>query len=213
LKLGDSFSAVQKDLVLAHSNIAKAQRLQADQFDKRHSRDIFQIGDLVLLDRNGINYVANESCSPILLQAFLGPFRIVAVDHSLDNYTLDLPPSMRCHRTFSVRVLKRYFEPHENWPDRAGLEVAVPVLREDGIPEWEVKEILDVKWLRGKWLFWVSWVGYADEANSWEPFGNLSNCPVKVLEFLEVRLENGSLPDGLRKKLADLKSKFGPGRV
>lgn len=38
----------------------------------------------------------------------------------------------------------------------------------------------------------VSWKGYGDDANTWEPYEHLDHCPLKVKEFHE-RLRNQAL--------------------
>ena len=68
----------------------------------------------------------------------IGPFAVIG-QIGTSAYRLALPPSMRIHSVFHVSPL----EPHvaNTFPDRV---VAPPLpIQVDGLPEFEVKEILD----------------------------------------------------------------------
>ena len=65
--------------------------------------------------------------------------------------------SSRVITTFHVRYLKA--APEGPYPDPCALQV-LPVHEENGEPEWELKEIKDVKTLRNKRHFLVEYVGY-----------------------------------------------------
>ena len=43
-------------------------------------------------------------------------------------------------------------------------------------PEWEVEEVIQHRWVRGKIQYLVKWMNYPPESNSWEPKVNLKNC-------------------------------------
>ena len=102
----------------AHENISVVQDQQARQYDLKRKFEVFKVGEFVLLNRSGINYLPSASNSPILLSPYIGPFMVSAVDLTRDNYTLALPGSMRCHKTFHVRCLKRYISPIAEFPLR-----------------------------------------------------------------------------------------------
>ena len=175
----------QKDLEQAHENIALAQQQQAGQYDLKHSHEVFKVGDYVLLLRSGINYMPSVSNSPILLSPYIGPFMISAVDLERDNYTLALPTTMRCHKIFHVRCLKRYVSPFRSFPSRIVVESTPPEIVENGAPEFEVHDILDTQLVNGTRMFLVSWIGYDHSHDSWEPLENLENCGELVLEYLK----------------------------
>ena len=85
----------------------------------------------------------------------LGPFGIIG-QVGTSSFRLDLPPSMHIHPVFHVSLL----EPHvaNKFPRR--VEKIPPLLHVDGLPEFEVKEILDSKIHRRKIRYFVDWVCY-----------------------------------------------------
>ena len=88
---------------------------------------------------------------------------------------------MHIHPVFRVSLL----EPHvaNTFPDRV---VAPPLPTQvDGLPEFEVKDILDSIYFYRKLLYLVDWVGYDQSEISWQPVGNLSNAGKAIKEFRE----------------------------
>jgi hypothetical protein len=211
--LNSRFKLYQKDLEEAHENLAAAQIQQSRQYDSKRKHEIFSVGDWVLLSRSGINYTPNASDSPILLQPFIGPFMISNVDLERDNYTLALPSSMRCHRIFHVRCLKKYISPYIDFPLRNIKEIVIPTIVENGAPEYEVNGILDTKMIGKTRMFLVSWVGLDHSLDSWEPLGNLENCSETLYEFLESQKGVGFHDHDLFLLHKKLDRKFGPGGV
>ena len=51
-----------------------------------------------------------------------------------------------------------------------------PALQVDGVEEFEVHEILDSRFRRGKLQYYVDWVGYDVSDHSWELAGNLGHA-------------------------------------
>ena len=49
--------------------------------------------------------------------------------------------------------------------------------------EYEVKEILDSKLVRGKLQYYVDWKGYSPQDRTWEPAAHLDNSPDLVATF------------------------------
>jgi hypothetical protein len=186
-----SFSEIfiqhQRDLEQAHDNIAKAQARQSNEYNKHHSKGLLlKIGDFVLLNRNGINYITDINSPKILLQRYLGPFEVIDIDLDRDNYTLRLPSTMKCHNVFHVRCLKKYFEPAEFFPLRESMNNPAPVDTENG-DEWEVAAIEDTKLFRNVRKFLVRWTRYHNVCSTWEPISSLTNCVERLREFLESR--------------------------
>jgi transposase InsO family protein len=130
----------------------------------------YNIGDYVLLARDGINWPPfSVQSSQKLLARWLGPFRISQADTTHDNYTLELPSSMRCHNVFHARVLKRYLSPSSDFPHRTADPPPPPVVTEDG-EEFEVESILDHKILSsGRIKYLIHWKGYDSAHDTWEP--------------------------------------------
>ena len=211
--LNTQFAQHQRDLEAAHENIAMAQQRQANQYDLKHNSETFSIGEYVLLSRSGLNYLPTASKSPILLQPFLGPFMISNVDVEHDNYTLALPSTMRCHKTFHVRCLKKYISPYIDFPQRERSKIENPVIVENGAPDYEIQEILDTKLVKSTRMFLVSWVGYDHSSDSWEPLENLDGCLETVYEFLQDRELSAEDDQDLMELKSNLEAKFGLGRL
>ena len=88
---------------------------------------------------------------------------------------------MHIHPVFHVSLL----EPHvaNTFPDRV---VAPPLpTHVDGLPEFEVKNILDSRYFYRKLRYLVDWVGYDQSDLSWEPVENLSNASLAIKNFHE----------------------------
>ncbi|MBW0560456.1 hypothetical protein O181_100171 [Austropuccinia psidii MF-1] len=51
--------------------------------------------------------------------------------------------------------------------------------------EWEVSQILDSNFKRGKLWYLVEWKGFSQDPqrSTWEPAKNLNNCPERVKKF------------------------------
>ena len=85
----------------------------------------------------------------------LGPFAIIG-QVGTSSFRLDLPPSMHIHPVFYVSLLEQHVA--NTFPNR--VKTIPPPLHVDGLPEFEVKEILDSKIRRRKIRYFVDWVGY-----------------------------------------------------
>jgi hypothetical protein len=56
-------------------------------------------------------------------------------------------------------------------------------MNEEEEPEYEVEAILDKKKIGPKWKYFIKWVGYPHEQNTWEPEENLNNVQEMLEEF------------------------------
>ena len=85
----------------------------------------------------------------------LGPFNIIG-QVGTSFFRLDLPSSMHIHPVFHVSLL----EPHvaNTFPRR--IERIPRPIQVDGLPEFEVREILDSRIRCRKVEYLVDWVGY-----------------------------------------------------
>ena len=97
----------------------------------------------------------------------LGPFRITAVDETLNNYTLELPWSLRIHNTFHRSLLTCYKNPEKFFPTRPSSKPIQVSYSPD--VDYEVEKILGHRLLSRKKQYLKSWKGYGYEHNSWEP--------------------------------------------
>ena len=87
---------------------------------------------------------------------------------------------MHIHPVFHVNLL----EPHvaNTFPHRV---VAPPLPTQvDGLPEFEVGQILDSIYFYRKLQYLVDWVGYNNSETSWEPVENLSNADIAIRESI-----------------------------
>ncbi|MBW0564475.1 hypothetical protein O181_104190 [Austropuccinia psidii MF-1] len=116
-----------------------------------------------------------------LSKRWLGPFPILKKVSSHASH-LKLPSQWKSiHPVFHISLL----EPVKTSaiPDRHQ-EPPPPIIIEEE-EEWKVSEILDSKLKRGKLWYLVEWKGFSHdrERSTWEPAGNLKNCPELVKDF------------------------------
>jgi hypothetical protein len=153
------------------------------RFADEHRREVeLQHGDLVLL--NSKNLRIHTTGTRKLLPKWVGPFRVLERIGPV-AYRLELPPNMRCHAVFHVSLLK----PFKTGPGR--IQPPPPPLEVDADYEFEVEQLLDHRPSRwgqrshSKCDYFVKWLGYGAEHNTWEPEGNLSNCQALIQQYWE----------------------------
>jgi transposase InsO family protein len=183
-----TFRKYADDLDMAHKNLFDSQQVMANSYNSRHRlAPKYEVGNLVLLHRDGINWPPSSEVSVKLLQPYLGPFEILEVDHAKDNVRLKLPPQMRCHDVFHVSKVLKWYKADEYFPGRAVPDNPVPELDPEGEMSLEVDEILDSR-VYGRWKkrqFLVRWLGYDTSHDTWEPLENLAFCPEKLEDYLK----------------------------
>ena len=86
---------------------------------------------------------------------------------------------MRLHPVFHVSLFEPYAS--NSIPDRVVL--APPPIQFDEDPEYEVKSILDSKFVNKKLYHFIDWLGYTHADRTWEPTENLNNTKELVVEF------------------------------
>ena len=130
----------------------------------------------------------------------MGPFPIEeVVGQGKLAYRLLLPPQMRIHPVFHVSLLEPY------WENRFAGRIQEPPPPDEieGELEYEVKEILDSKFVRGRLKYLVEWEGYGPEERTWEPAENIQHAVDAVAEFHQHYPEQPSLrnlPQQIRRK-------------
>ena len=175
--LAASFSQYDKDLCKAHSNIARAQDQSKRYYDRAHYHKQYAPGDLVLLERAGINLTTDNLAPNSLLQPWLGPFQVQSFDSTRSNVTLTLPNSLKCHNEFHVSHIRPWKAPNDHVPPA--------VLNDDGTESFEVESIVDFGYDdNDQPLFRVRWDGFTRSHDTWEPWTNLLNASDKVNAYL-----------------------------
>lgn len=121
---------------LAKQHLAAAQQRQKYAYDQ-HTRPItFNPGDQVLLSTENLSLP--DPSTPKLSPRFIGPFSIRTRVGAL-AYELALPPTMRCHNVFHVRLLRPYTPSTRPPPPLIWPSDSVPVAR------YEVERIVSHK--------------------------------------------------------------------
>jgi hypothetical protein len=134
-----------------------------------------------------IQWAAEADVSRRLLQPYLGPFKVLSKTADFDNYTLALPPTLRCHPVFHVSLLRKWISPHTHFPDRhISATNPLPTILADG-DHYEVQDILQFRYrgpkTRRTKQYLVRWKGYDRSHDSWEPLEYLSTCPEILSAF------------------------------
>ena len=196
-----AFAQYERDLNRAHLSIFKSQQRMENAYNRNHHAVVpLEVGDFALLSRDGINWIGDTEVSRKLLQPFIGPFEVIAVDSNHLNFTLRLPRTMQCHPIFHQSLLRKWIPPNSNFPDRPTLTNDLPPdLHEDGYELFEVEKVLDSRY-RGRGSkrtrqFLVRWKGYDPSRDSWEPEEFLATCPDLLSDFLANSTANP--PDGV----------------
>jgi hypothetical protein len=164
---------------LCRENLRLAQQRYKKAYDAgTREPPQFKPGDKVWLSRRNIKTIRP---SPKLDVKRLGPFRVIEiVGESKLAYRLELPPSMRrIHPVFHVSLLEPY---HANTIS-GRTQPEPPPIEVDGEEEWEVKEILDSRIVRGKLEYFVDWVGFDEGSRTWEPAKNCENSPELIATY------------------------------
>ena len=174
-------------LDIQRARLAIAQNIDKTEVAVNKKRTLprpLRVDDLVLLKRTGINWPADSERENKLLSRNIGPFRILEVNAKLNNYKLELPASLKVHPWFHISLLTKYTQPDTYFP----LNSPRPVLKEKypETHEYEVRAILNHKYVRNRLFYLVAWENFGNEHNSWEPIENL-NCPHLLARYHESR--------------------------
>lgn len=170
--------------IFLKDRIRDAQDSQSHHSNQRRRDHTFTVGDKVLLSSDNIIAASDRlRQSRKLLPKFLGPFTIIEQTSPV-TFRLSLPPTLNIHDNFHVSLLKTWIEPTAVGASRKSPPTPPPILV-DGIEEYEVEKILDVKKLRGKTHYLVKWKGFHDHDNTWEPKENLGHAKALVSQFLK----------------------------
>jgi hypothetical protein len=186
--LSVAFQKYRSDLDNAHINLYRARVSMENTYNRRRTNSFtISPGSTVLLDRDGIKWSPDSLRSKMLLQRFIGTFKVISVDNKRNNVTLDLPPNMRCHNEFHISLLREFIDPSKYFLNRYSPSPLVPACNKDGHDEFEAERILDSR-LYGRWKkrqFLIHWKDTDDCENSWEPEEFLTSCPEELEEYFQ----------------------------
>ena len=109
------------------------------------------------------------------------PFKVLkAVGHV--NFCLKLPAHWKIHNVFHAKLLHPYKETEEHGENF--LEPPPDLV--NGVAEWKVEKILDMRTQRSQNQYLIRWKGYSNAHDSWEPQENI-NAPLLMAEFEKQR--------------------------
>jgi len=164
-------------LGLAQDNIRSAVERQKVQYDKSRIHREFAVGDLVLLNADGITIDARRGLPRSLRPKYIGPFPITERIGRL-VYALDMSSvQTKVHNQFHVSVLK----PYVGASDGRALAKPPPVIPDTDI--YEVDSILRQRTWRNVKQYLVRWRGYGDDDATWEPATALKNAKDAIRDF------------------------------
>jgi hypothetical protein len=136
-----------------------------------------QVGDKVWLSHQNIE---TDRLLHKLSHKGLGPYTVLEKIGS-HAFRLQIPHTMKIHPVFHVTLLKKHHaDPHGREPPQPP-----PTITEKGKEEYDVEEVLNSRYC-GRWKkleYFVKWLDYGPESNSWEPAENLDTAVEKVTEF------------------------------
>lgn len=181
-------SRIHDAVRVAQEHIKAAQEKQKKQADRHRREEDFEIGDLVMVQKDH-NWRTNRP-SDKLDFPMAGPFKILA--KAGNSYKLELPPTWKIHNSFPPDRLRK--APSDPLP---GQELQPEPPEEiDGEPEWVVEEILASRIRRGKLEYMVKWAGY-DEDLVYYPARNFKGAPHLIEKFHQENPEAAGPPKRL----------------
>ena len=175
---------VQRLVEAAISNLVKAQTEQAKYYNRKRVSTSFEVGEKVLLSIEGLNI----PMSPKYTEKYMGPFEVIGIDPSRDNYQLSLPTTWRIHNQFHISKLSRYNEPEVD-SFQHQLRRPLPEQVIEGETYYQVDRIVDSRFRkarRGKSIkeYLIKWTGYGTSDNTWESASKImQDAPDEVARF------------------------------
>ena len=151
---------------------ANASRMSQRENLKRKDHP-FKEGDMVWLSSRNFTW---KHGARKLCPKYMGPFKLLRAVGPV-AFAVELPAEWKIHNVFHVSLFKPVSE-HLRY------KYPKPVKVVNGIPEWEVKQILrhrDVG--RGLKEYLVAWTGFGPEFDSWLREEQLEGSPVLLSEY------------------------------
>ncbi|KAJ9530115.1 hypothetical protein QJQ45_023360 [Haematococcus lacustris] len=165
------------DLASATHHLVKAQERQTTNANKKRSDHTFAVGDMVYLAHSFFahsqpaNATADNATRKFLPRQH-GPFKILEIVTPV-ALKLQFPPAWsNMHPVVHVSRVKVHNDGSAEFPTRNPDPPPEPELI-DGEEHFEVQEIRNHRFQRGKLQLQVKWLGHPDHENSWLPYTQL----------------------------------------
>ncbi|MGQ3285972.1 DDE-type integrase/transposase/recombinase, partial [Bosea sp. (in: a-proteobacteria)] len=187
---GDSESAsgflerMAHDIASATHNLVKAQERQTTNANKKRRDHTFKVGDMVYLAHSFFAHTqpANataENATRKFLPRQHGPFKVLEVVTPV-ALRLQFPPAWSTmHPVVHVSHIKVHNDGSAEFPTRNPNPPPEPEII-DGEEHFEVQEIRNHRFVRGKLQLQVKWLGHPDHENSWLPLEHLQQDLTKT---------------------------------
>ncbi|KAJ9534125.1 hypothetical protein QJQ45_002118 [Haematococcus lacustris] len=187
---GDSESAsgflqrMARDIASATHNLVKAQERQTTYANKKRRDHTFKVGDMVYLAHSFFAHTqpANataENATRKYLPRQHGPFKVLEVVTPV-ALRLQFPPAWSTmHPVVHVSHIKLHNDGSAEFPTRNPNPPPEPEII-DGEEHFEVQEIRNHRFVRGKLQLQVKWLGHPDHENSWLPLEHLQEDLIKT---------------------------------
>ncbi|KAJ9521648.1 hypothetical protein QJQ45_008994 [Haematococcus lacustris] len=187
---GDSESAsgflerMAHDIASATHNLVKAQERQTTNANKKRRDHTFKVGDMVYLAHSFFAHTqpANataENATRKFLPRQHGPFKVLEVVTPV-ALRLQFPPAWSTmHPVVHVSHIKVHNDGSAEFPTRNPNPPPEPEII-DGEEHFEVQEIRNHRFVRGKLQLQVKWLGHPDHENSWLPLEQLQQDLTKT---------------------------------
>ncbi|KAJ9518380.1 hypothetical protein QJQ45_010282 [Haematococcus lacustris] len=180
------------DLASATHHLVKAQERQTTNANKKRSDHTFAVGDMVYLAHSFFahsqpaNATADNATRKFLPRQH-GPFKVLEIVTPV-ALKLQFPPAWsNMHPVVHVSHVKVHNDGSAEFPTRNPDPPPEPELI-DGEEHFEVQEIRNHRFQRGKLQLQVKWLGHPDHENSWLPYTQLQEDLTK--RFLNKIVKN-----------------------
>jgi hypothetical protein len=154
-----------------------AVEFQKKWYDKKHMPMHFSIGDWVMLSSK---HLLQLRPSKKLSDRYLGPFKVTGLIGE-QAYELELPEKWTNHPVFHVSLL----EPYKCRPGEDPSLRPEAILLDDNTEAYQIDDILDDRWRRGRAEYLVRWTGYTPADDQWVTEQALVNAPELIRWYKE----------------------------
>lgn len=176
--------AWQQALAQARTNTEAAQQRQAHHADQSRRALTFKVGDRVMLSTKHLQLLGDARRTRKLTSPYIGPYAVSRVING-NAYELQLPDTLRIHRTINITALKQYVDGNAAFPHRPPPHARPDAESHDdnGAPSYAVEAIIGKKMRNRKLHYLVRWAGYPAEEATWEPLRHLAGSAAAIADY------------------------------